>query len=106
MLEIDMSRHKYQCRVPTKEDYHSAPMIQHEIKKLSSDEVALMLASALNELEEQRTLAKNQRKRLAELEGMTHGVRPKNQGKYFPPAEDSTGLLDSIRRKHNAPSNE
>jgi len=93
---------KYQCRIPTKEDYHSAPMIQHEIKNLSSDTVALMLASALNELDEQRTLAKNQRKRLAELEEMTKGIpKPHVRAKYFPPADEASDVLASVRRKHN-----
>ena len=93
---------KYQCRIPTKEDYHSAPMIQHEIKNLSSDTVALMLASALNELDEQRTLARNQRKRLAELEGTVSGMpKPKHREKYFPPTEPGD-TLDLVRRKHAA----
>lgn len=90
---------KYQCRIATPADYQKAPMIEHYIRGLSSDTVALMLASALNELDEQRTLCRNQRVRLAELERMTKGIpKPRDVAKYFQPQEAGDALAE-IRGK-------
>ncbi len=96
---MSATKHSLQCRILTDYDRHRAIAIERELKSLAPQTIALFLSAALNELDEQRSLCRNQRVRLGQMEAAAKGIpKPRDVAKYFSPQE-SGDTLAAIREK-------